>query len=305
MFGIWRRGLAAAVSSLCVPAVALLVLCASPAYAGGEIEEQLRKPILEPTPLLAAPATELAPSEGELVGDPVGEAIDLAKVWAADFHPETDRWTERNNRVKLTLYGCGMFFGQNMRIYNDAGIGLRVSWEVPGFIGIRFDSVLLPFSHMVVRNVGKTSTTDSNRSMRGFVDCSSISIAIFNPELSAAPNLALWAGFGVDVWSYHYDQLIAGATGTSRRYQYVDFNLGGNMFFNLEYKITDIFHVGVELREHVVYVPQTERGRFYKVDNLVAGIGLHTVGSKHSRNQGLPIALSAVEEFQLHVSVVF
>ncbi len=303
MFGFLRRSHAAAVSSLSVPA--LLLLLASPAYAGGEIEQQVRQPAQEAVPILGMPSADLPPvGEVDEIAA-LGEPISLEKIWAADFHPETDRWTERNNRVKITLFGSALFFGQNLRIYHDAGVGLRVSWEVPGFIGIRLDSVIVPFSHMVVRNIGKTSTNDSNRSMRGFVDCTSLSIAIFNPELSAAPNLVMWAGFGVDLWEYHYDQFLPNAGGTSRRYQYVDWNLGGNLFFNMEYKIVDTFHIGFELREHVVYAPQTERGRFYKIDNVVGGVGLHTSGAAHSRNQNIPIPLSAVEEFQLHVAVVF
>lgn len=303
MSGNRRRGFAAAVSSLFVPAVAALVLTAAPAHAG-DLDEQLQKPQAPAPTMFGAQATELKATSAELDDKGTTDAVDLAKVWLADYHPETDRWTERNNRIKITLFGSALFFGNNMRIYNDAGVGLRVSWEVPGFIGIRLDSVLVPWSHMVVRNVGKTSTNNSNRSMQGFVDCTSLSIAIFNPELSTAPNLAMWAGFGVDLWEYHYDDFIHGANGASRRYQYVDWNLGGNLFFNLEYKISDIFHIGFEIREHIVYVPQTERGRFYKIDNLVPGIGLHTVGSPHSRDQAFA-PLSAVEEFQLHVSVLF
>ena len=49
--------------------------------------------------------------------------------------------------------------------------------------------------------------------MQGFVDVTSLSIAIFNPELSSAPGLAMWAGFGVDLWYYNYaDRGISGAS---------------------------------------------------------------------------------------------
>ncbi len=306
MFGNWRRGIAAAVSALSMPAVVTLIALSAGTARAGEIEDQLKAP-QKPETLFGIEATSLTPSAAELEEQPVLQASEQAKLWSADFHPETDRWTERNNRIKISLYGAGLFFGNNLRIHHDAAIGLRVSWEVPGFIGIRFDGVAIPWSHMLVRNTGKVATGSSWRTMKGFVVCNSLSIAIFNPELSAVPNLAMWAGFGVDWWNYHYNQLIRTAGGTSRRYQYIDYNFGGNLFFNLEYKINDFFHVGFEIREHIVYAPQTERGQFYKVDNLVQGVGLHTVGRPHDRNQDLPgeLPLSAVHEFQLHVAVVF
>ena len=306
MFGNWRRGIAAAVSALSMPAVVTLIALSPSLARAGEIEDQLKAQGPTST-LFGVQATELTPSAAELEVEPVLQASEQAKIWSADYHPETDRWTERNNRIKISLYGSGLFFGNNLRIHHDAGVGVRVSWEVPGFIGIRLDNVAVPWSHMLVRNTGKTTAGSSFRTMRGFVTCTSLSIAIFNPELSAVPNLAMWAGFGADIWNYHYNTLIATAGGTTRRYQYIDYNLGGNFFFNLEYKITDIFHVGIELREHIVYAPQTERGQFYKVDNLVQGVGIHTVGNAHSRNQDLPgeLPLSMVHEFQLHISVLF
>lgn len=308
MFGIWRRGIAAAAFTLSVPAVATLFLAATPAHAG-ELEDVARKPAaVAPASLFGGEATQLTPTANEdLAGDPVLQATEMAKVFAADYHPETDRWTERNNRVKLTLYGSALFFGTNLRIQHDGGIGLRISWEVPGFIGIRLDNVYVPFSHIRVRNTGRTSTNSSTRLAEGFLNLTSLSIAIFNPELSAAPNLAMWAGFGVDLWEYHYNSFIHTSAGQARRYQYVDWNVGGNFFFNLEYKISDLFHIGFEWREHVVYAPQTERGQFYKVDNLVQGIGLHTKGTPHSRNQDFlaEIPLSMVHEFQIHVALVF
>lgn len=324
MFGIWRRGVAPAVSALFVPAVATLVLLAAPVRAG-DLDSAVNAPA-QPT-LFGAGPIELKPAPGELDDSATRSAVEeIEKVWLADFHPETDRWTERNNRIKVTLYGSALFFGQNLRIADDGGVGLRLSWEVPGFIGIRLDSTLVGWSHMRVRTANAldtqgngttaTASVDHTRNMQGFVDVTSLSIAIFNPELSFAPNLAMWAGFGVDVWSYHYDELeptlvpgTTAATMANARFYYVDFNVGGNFFFNLEYKIADMFHVGFEIREHIVYAPQTERGEFYKVDAGGApgsnSPGVHTVGAPHSRNQGLPFALSAVHEFQLHISILF
>ncbi len=302
MFGIWRRGIAPAVSMLFVPAVAL-VLSGSQARAGDLDAALADAKAPEPT-LFGESATKIKTVPAEESTAP-SFADEIARLWAEDFHPETDRWTERNNRIKLTAFASAMFFGDNLRIHPDGAAGVRISWEVPGFIGIRLDTAGAPWSHFRVRDAQQTlDTGDHSRFIQGFFDVTSLSIAIFNPELSFAPNLAMWAGFGLDVWSYHYDALI-GSQGTSRRYQFVDFNAGGNLFFNLEYRIVDVFHIGMELREHVVYAPQTERGEFYKIDNIIPGIGLHTIGSPHSRNQNLPVALSAVEEFQLHISVVF
>ena len=239
---------------------------------------------------------ELKPGVAGLEDDTEATADELEKVWAEDFHPETDRWTEHNNRIKISLLASVLGFAENLRILSDVGFGLRVSWEVPGFIGIRLDTVAVPWSHMRVMDASPGSNPGAHHDMQGFVDVTSLSIAIFNPELSAAPNLAMWAGFGADMWNYHYAQRFG-----DLQYQYIDYNFGGNLFFNLEYKIADIFHVGFEIKEHIVYAPQTERGEFYKLGN---SNGLHTQGTRHSRN-AFPVAISEVIELQLHVSVLF
>jgi hypothetical protein len=304
MLGIWRRDFAPAVFALFVPAVVTLVLC-TPARAGELDAAMAKAPDAPRDTLFGSGPIELKPDVGE-VGEDNAEvaAAELEKIWAEDFHPETDRWTERNNRIKISFLTSVLAFAENLRILPDLGFGLRVSWEVPGFIGIRLDSVAVPWSHMRVADFGQSQTTnDTHHDMQGFVDVTSLSIAIFNPELSAAPNLAMWAGFGADMWNYHYAELFGGAPAGHIEYAYIDYNFGGNLFFNLEYKLADIFHIGFEIKEHIVYAPQTERGEFYKV-NSETGFGLHTFGTPHSRN-ALPVALSEVLELQLHVSVLF
>ena len=303
MFGIRRRGLAPALFALSAPAVALILLSPSSAKAG-ELDDRLD----QAKTLFGGEQKDLTLAP-DAVDEVAAAADEIEKIWAADFHPETDRWTERNNRIKITFYPSLTFFGGNLRLLNDilgnAGIGGRISWEVPGFIGIRLDNSYLPFTRMIVRNVGTGDTGGNHhRNIDGFVDITSFSIAIFNPELSFAPGLAMWAGFGVDWFNYHFTERL-GFFGqpVHVQYQYIDYNFGGNFFFNLEYKITDIFHVGFEWKEHIIYCPQTERGEFYKTD--FGNGSLHTAGSPHSRNQNIPIALSMAEEFQLHFSVLF
>jgi hypothetical protein len=304
MFGFWRRGRrlkgTAAVVSVVVPVFVALFLLAAPRTAqADELDDALHRstlPVVQghaPEAPVVSDGSDPAPKgdADKLTLDPV--ALALEQLWAADFHPETDRWTERNNRVKVSLLMSAMFFGNNLRVLDDVGIGLRVAWEVPGFISIRLDTTILPFSHIETRTIN-SSSGDGRRYTPGYLDMTCLTVGIFNPELSAAPNLAMWAGLGLDAVFYHYGGLIAG-----NHYTYVDQNVGGEFFFNLEYKIVDIFHVGLEWREHVLYAPQTEEGRgFVKVNG-------HTRGIHHERNQSFPVALSAITEFQLTVSVLF
>jgi len=295
MFGIWRRRVAPAIVTLFVPAV--LTLTASSARAG-DLDNELHKDTL-----FGSQPKDLTVTLQEADDTLQGMIDEVEKIWPADYHPETDRWTERNNRIKITFYPAILFWAGNLRVENNIegniGVGLRVSWEVPGFIGIRLDNTLVPFTYLRVRDAANAldKNGDHHRSIPGFVDLTSLSIAIFNPELSFAPNLAMWAGFGVDWINYHYS-----ASAATAHYEFIDYNFGGNFFFDLEYKITDIFHIGFEWKEHIVYAPQTERGEFYHVD---LGNGGFTPGVKHSRNNAIPVSLSTIEEFQLHISVLF
>jgi hypothetical protein len=291
MFGIRRRG-----TAVVVPAVATLVLLLAPRPAHAEPSGS------EKPDTLFGVVGQLAPAQAEqraLEEDaaPVEwRTISMARVFEEDYHPETDRWTERNNRIKISVYGAGLFFAGNLRIACNAAAGLRVAWEVPGFIGVRLETVCDPLSRMRIRTTN-ISGGSSLRNMKGFVDCTSLSVAIFNPELSYPARIAMWAGLGVDVWFYHYYENNISFLG--QRFDYQDFNVGLNFFFDLEFKITDIFHVGAGFREHLVYAPQTEVGEFYHVN------GHQASGNHHGRNATRPADVSPVEDVELSISVLF
>lgn len=304
MFGIGRRGRA-----VVLPAVAALVLVLAPRHAfadGNEGTGSAGQGSATEGTLFglasAAPAQGAVSNEAALQGAApidLSKPISLERVWAEDFHPETDRWTERNNRIKLSLYGCGLFPSGNLRWVIDAAIGVRLAWEVPGFIGIRLDNIIDPLSRMRIRL--PSFNTDSTRTMKGFVDCTSLSVAIFNPESSYPANLAMWAGLGVDLWWYHYAEIEQVSIGgpPTEHVHYIDQNVGLNFFFDLQYKITDIFHVGIGFREHLVYAPQTEVGEFYHIDGHQASDGHHT------RNATKPVDISPVEEINVTFSILF
>jgi hypothetical protein len=295
MFGIWRRG-----SAVVVPAVAMLVLLLAPRQALAEPGEAAKPDTLFGFVGQMAPADAETQTRKDAALESAApfkwENISLDRVWAEDFHPETDRWTERNNRIKISIYGAGLFFPGNLRIACNAAVGLRIAWEVPGFIGIRLESVCDPLSRMRIRTTNALGGT-SLRNMKGFVDCTSLSIAIFNPELSYPANIAMWAGLGWDVWFYHYYENNISFIG--QRFDYQDFNVGGNFFFDLEFKITDIFHIGAGFREHILYAPQTEVGEFYHVN------GHQASDNHHGRNATRPYDVTAVEDVELSISVLF
>lgn len=214
----------------------------------------------------------------------------------ADYHPETDRWTERNNRIKISLYGAGWFFSQNLNIAHDAAVGLRVSWEVPGFIAIRLDGAFVPWSHLLVRINNTTGFSDNL--VPGVAGNVSLTIGIFNPELStAAGPLAFWAGFGPEVWFWSYHANNVSSAGT---FHTVDFNgknslnLGGQIFIEADFKIMDILHFGLGFREHIIVAPQVKDGRYWDLDGGSASLGKRD-------NMGL----AAVQDVYLQLSVLF
>jgi hypothetical protein len=303
MFGIWRRG-----NAVVVPAVAALVLLLGPRPARADDGQQSSANTLFGFQGEAAPseAEEKALNQGLRV---LNWATVLDRVWSddkdKDFHPETDRWTERNNRIKISLYGGGWFFARNLRIEPDAFLGLRLSWEVPGFIAVRLENATDPIARMRVRlpNFGNDST---RHAQHGFVNCTSLSVAIFNPELSWPANIAMWGGLGLDLWTYHFvdrginssNQVVRFTTDFQHNFVF-NANPGLNFFFDLEYKIIDIFHVGIMYRQHIIYAPETELGEFYKINGSTAS------HNHHGRNGTRPADLTTVEELSLSVSVLF
>lgn len=234
------------------------------------------------------------------VGDPdlgLSEAIELADLRPIeDFHPETDRWTERTNRIRISPWVAGWFFSKELRIHNDVAIGMRLSWEVPGFIGIRIDSGVVPWSRMEVKGATATNAS-SSRWMDGYVHSHTLSIGIFNPELSV-DGLAFWAGFGGGLWIYSYDESDVFGEGSGVDGEFSDSNISGNIFMELDYKITDIFHVGVGARLHVLMADHTNDGRFYDFNDVEQSAGF-------DRNDGIVDDLATVTEFTFSISILF
>lgn len=219
-----------------------------------------------------------------------------------DFHPETDRWTERNNRIRITVFSGAWFFSNELRIHHDVPIGIRLNWEVPGFISIRFDAGAVPWARMEVK--GATSANPrSSRWMDGIVSNFNMSLGIFNPELSVS-GLAFWAGFGFGAWFYNFDENDVFGDGTGVNASFDDMNISGNVFVELDYKIADIFHIGLGFRFHLVLASHTNDGRFYDF-NGVTQTQTDGNGQNIDRNDGAFDDAAFVTEITLNLSVLF
>jgi hypothetical protein len=212
-----------------------------------------------------------------------------------EFHPETDRWTERTNRIRISPFVGAWLFSDELRIHHDVVVGFRIAWEVPGFIGIRWDSAFVPWSRLEAK-IPTATNPRSSRYIDGIVHAHTLSIGIFNPELSVA-GLAFWAGLGggVFVYDYHESDVIDGFQSEG---DFSDINLSGNIFIELDYKIADIFHVGLGTRLHVLVADQTNDGRFYEINGV-------DQSSVEDRNDGLIDDLATVTEFTLNFSILF
>ena len=104
---------------------------------------------------------------------------DLQRI--EDFHPETDRWTDRTNRIRITLWQGGWFFSSELDIHHDYVVGFRINWEVPVFIGIRWDSGFVPWSRMEVKAVpGINTNPASSRWMSGVVHSHTLNLGAFS-----------------------------------------------------------------------------------------------------------------------------
>lgn len=216
-----------------------------------------------------------------------------------DFHPETDRWTEHNNRIRITWFTGGWFFSNELDIKNDVVTGFRIAWEVPGFIGIRWDSGFVPWSRLEVKALRADGST-SSREMSGIVHAHTLSLGIFNPELSV-DGLAFWAGFGAGLWIYDYNEsdIFSGSSSANTADgDFSDINIGGNIFVELDYKIADVFHIGIGIRQHFILADHTDEGRFYAFDGVdQSGVG--------GRNDGIIDDLAGVTELTFNLSVLF
>jgi hypothetical protein len=228
--------------------------------------------------------------------DPL-DAVPLADLGnVADFHPETDRWTERNNRIRLTGWVGAWLFSGELDIHGDVAVGFRINWEVPGFIGIRWDSGFVPWSRLEIRNPADSS---NKRSINGYVHSHTIGLGIFNPELSV-DGLAFWAGFGGGLWFYNYNENDIFGEGSNQGIdgEFNDVNVSGYLFVELDYEVADVFHIGLGIRQHLLLAAHTDEGRFYEIDGQEQSRG-------DGRNDGPIDDLAGVTEITLNLSILF
>jgi len=231
-----------------------------------------------------------AGDEDELI--PLG---DLSPV--ADFHPETDRWTDRHNRIRLSVNLGAWIFGGELDIKNTHVVGLRLGWEVPGFIGIRLHSNFALDAKLEVKAVNGAGGV-SSRYADGIVSNHGLSLGIFNPELSVG-GLAFWAGFGGSLWIYDFNEneiLSDGDLDVSADWN--DSNISGHIFIELDYAIADIFHVALLYKQHFLIADHTDEGRFYDLNGALQS-------SDTGRNDGILDDLALVGELTLTLSIYF
>lgn len=235
--------------------------------------------------------------------DPVGDAVVLGALQPIeDFHPEVDRWTARHNRIRVTGWTGLWAFSGELDIDATAVIGFRINWEVPGFIGIRWDSGFVPWAQLEV----KDASNDTEKAS-GFVHAHTLSIGIFNPELSIG-GLSFWAGFGLGLWFYNFEDNDVDFNGADAKISFSKsdgffgkedaINLSGNIFIELDYEVAEIFHIGLGLRQHVLLADHTNLGRFYEVNGTLASQG-------DGRNSGPIDDLAGVTEITLNFSFLF
>lgn len=272
-------------------AAGLLGLLLVPAASAGELD---RARVARPTS--AAQGLTL----GKDVEMPANPALDIVPQGDLslidDFHPETDRWTARTNRIRITPFVGVWFFSGELDIHTDVVMGLRLNWEVPGFIGIRLDVASSPtYSRLEVKNA-TPNNPQSSRWLDGTVANFNLSLGIFNPELSI-DGLAFWAGFGFGVWYFDYrENDIFGTDGLDGEWN--DTTFGGNIFVELDYKVLDILHVGIGLREHILLADWTDEGRFYEYNDTEQSF-------QDGRNDGILDDLAVVTELTFNISILF
>lgn len=223
-----------------------------------------------------------------------------------DFHPETDRWTDRNNRVRISMWTGVWVFSGELDLETTAPIGFRINWEVPGFIGIRWDSGFVPWAQLEVKN-GTGANRDTEHAF-GWVHSHTLSIGIFNPELSV-DGLAFWAGFGLGFWIYNFDDDVGfdnTANDVNVEFNEVDgilgdedaLNIAGNIFIEIDYAIADVFHISLGLRQHILLADHTTLGRFYTLDGA-------SQSTDDGRNDGQFDDLAGVTEITINFSFLF
>jgi len=275
-------------------AATALLLCGDAAQAGvlDDCWNEARGPGVMTATQAQGAALEAPPT--------VRDAVPLADLRPiTDFHPETNRWTDRNNRIKLTGWLGAWAFSGELDIDATFAFGVRLSWEVPGFIAIRWDSGFAPAASLEVRS---QTTANGREDIGGTVQAHTLSIGIFNPELSTG-RLAFWAGFGLGAWVYNFSERVNGV-----RYSFdeVDgimgdedaLNLAGNVFIELDIEVMPTFHIALGLRQHFLLADHTTLGNFAQVNGGSASLD-------DGRNSGPTDDLAGVTEFTVSLSIVF
>ena len=220
-----------------------------------------------------------------------------------DYHPTVDRWTDTNNRIRLTPLMGAWFFSGELDVEHNFVTGARVSWEVPGFIAIHFDTLVSPLARLEVKPGGSANAA-SSRHVDGNVISGYVSVAIFNPELSSE-NLAWWAGLGVGGWYMLFEEDNVQNSGIQTEVEFEEILPAGKVFIELDYKISDNFHIGLGIAAHVLYSTHTDDGRFYDVNDVKGGVAAGGALTQDGRNDGFVGHLSLVTELTLNLSLVF
>lgn len=241
--------------------------------------------------------------------DVAGEAVkelfedEELQLLATDYHPTVDRWTERNNRIKLSLLAGGLVFSGDLDISPVGFGGLRISWEAPGFIGIHFDAALAPYVQLRVKPGGNVNDTNAEKKADGYVSHFYLSLAIFNPQLSTE-NLAFWAGAGAGVWYFDFDEDdVQDASPLQTDVSFQELVPAAKVFVELDYRITQTIHIGFGAAGHVLYAEFTDDGRFYDVNGQQGGVATGGAFTQDGRNDGAVGHLALV--FDVHASLSF
>lgn len=295
-----------ALRGLSVFSVLGLCLLATPAHANTDNDSMTLQSIFN----LQRSATEARLNGGPSVQQK-RESRDLERLFdensdlrlLKDYHPTVDRWTERNNRIRLSPYvGVWMYSGE-LDVRHHVSYGLRLSWEAPGFIAIHFEGATSALSRLEVKP-GGSANARSSRHATGLVSNFYLSVAIFNPELSNE-DLAFWAGVGGGFWYFMFDEdsVQNGAIPTDVEFE--DYVPSAKVFFEIDYRISQTLHIGFTFATHVLYAKFTDDGRFYDVNGISGGVGAGGALTQEGRNNSFFGHLALVTEGNLSISLVF
>lgn len=220
-----------------------------------------------------------------------------------DYHPTVDRWTERNNRIRLRTWVGAWFYSGELDVRHHIATGLDVSWEVPGFIAIHFEAGVSPYARLEVKP-GGSANARSSRHADGIVSNAYLSLAIFNPELSNE-NLAFWAGVGAGVWYFDFNEDSVQNNAVPTDVEFQELTPAGKLFIEIDYKVSSIIHIGFGFATHILYAEHTDDGRFYDVNGVQGGVGTGGALTQDGRNDGTIGHLSVIWDVHFSLSLVF